>query len=123
MARRHTQPPRPPPGPPASAKEGAAAVLKAAVKLFDRQDGNGVDKRLLAEILFHAAFETLDQVVEEDRRKILAGRVHVGAYNRIVGNKDDGDFSPSSTGPGGRDLTPANTFDLKPSEPGPGELP
>jgi hypothetical protein len=62
---------------------------------LDRQDGNGLDKRLLAEILFLAAFETLDQVAEEDRRKILAGRVHVGAYNRIVGNKDGGDFSPS----------------------------
>jgi hypothetical protein len=52
-----TAPPRPPAGPPASAKEGAAAVIKAAVKLFNRQDGNGVDKRLLAEILFHAALK------------------------------------------------------------------
>jgi hypothetical protein len=43
MPRRRTQPPRLPPGPPACAKEGAAAVLKAAVKLFDRQDGAGVD--------------------------------------------------------------------------------
>jgi hypothetical protein len=119
--RRRTQPPRPPAGPPASAKDGAAAVLKAAVKLFDRQDGNGVDKRLLAEILFLAAFETLDQVEQEDRRKILAGRVHIGAYNRIVGNKDGDDFSPSKTGPGGRDLTPSNTFDLKSSPDGPGE--
>jgi hypothetical protein len=121
--KRRTQPPRPPAGPSASAKEGAAAVIRAAVKLFDRHDGNGVDKRLLAEILFHAAFETLDQVVQEDRRKILAGRVHVGAYNRIVGNKDGDDFSPSNTGPGGRNLTPANTFDLKSSEPGPEKQP
>jgi hypothetical protein len=117
--RRRTQPPRQPPGPPASAKDGAAAVVRAAVKLFDRQDGAGVDKRLLAEILFHAAFETLDQVAEEDRRKILAGRVHVAAYNRIVGNKDGDDLSQSKTGPGGRDLTPANTFDLKSSGPYP----
>jgi hypothetical protein len=119
--RRRTQPPRPPAGPPASAKEGAAAVIRAAVKLFDRQDGNGVDKRLLAEILFLAAFETLDQVEQEDRRKILAGRVHIGAYNRIVGNKDGDDFRPSKIGPGGRDFTPANTFDLKSSPDGPGK--
>jgi hypothetical protein len=117
--RRRTQPPRPPAGPPASAKDGAAAVLKAALKLFDRQDGNGVDKRLLAEILFLAAFETLDQVAEEDRRKMLAGRVHIGAYNRIVGNKDGDEFSPSKTGPGGRDLTAANAFALKSSPDGP----
>jgi hypothetical protein len=82
MPPRRTQPPRPPAGPPASPKDGAAAVIKAAVKLFDRQDGNGVEKRLLAEILFLAAFETLDQVEQEDRRKMLAGRVHIGAYNR-----------------------------------------
>jgi hypothetical protein len=117
--RRRTQPPRPPAGPPASAKEGAAAVLQAALKLFDPQDGNGVDKRLLAEILFLAAFEMLDQVAEEDRRKMLAGRVHIGAYNRIVGNKDGDEFSPSKTGPGGRDLTPANAFASKSSPDGP----
>lgn len=121
MSRRRTQPPRLPPGPPASAKDGAAAVVQAAVKLFDRQDGNGVDKRLLAEILFHAAFQTLDQVEPEEPRKLLSCRVHVAAYNRIVGNKDGDDLSPSKTGPGGRDLTPANTFDLKSSPDGPGK--
>jgi hypothetical protein len=61
MARfKRTAPPRPPAGPPASTKDGAAAVIRAAVKLFDKQDGEGVDKRLMAEILFHAAFEVLD---------------------------------------------------------------
>jgi hypothetical protein len=44
---------------------------------------------------------------------MLAGRVHIGAYNRIVGNKDGDEFSPSKTGPGGRDFTPANTFALR----------
>ena len=39
------------------------------MKLFDRQDGNGVDKRLLAEILFHSAFETLDQVEQVEERQ------------------------------------------------------
>jgi len=68
----------------------------------------------LAEILFHAAFETLDQVVQEDRKKILAGRVHVGAYNRMVGNPE-GDFNASNTGPGGGVSAPSNTNDLKSS--------
>jgi hypothetical protein len=113
-----TQPPRTPPGPPASAKDGAAAVIKAAVKLFDRQDGNGVDKRLLAEILFHAAFQTLDQVAEEDRRKILAGRVHAGSYNRMVGNPE-GDFSASKTG-ASPDADSGPSHAAEPNAPGPG---
>jgi hypothetical protein len=57
-----TQPPRPPAGPPASTKDGAAAVIAAATKLFDRQDGEGVEKRLLASILFTAAFDVLDRI-------------------------------------------------------------
>jgi hypothetical protein len=116
--RRKTQPPRPPPQPPATAKEGAAAVIKAAVKLFDRQDGNGVEKRLLAEILFHATFETPDQVAQEDRRKILAGRVHAAAYDRLSGNSES-DFSASQNGPIEGDQPPSNTFDLKSSPEGP----
>jgi hypothetical protein len=111
--------PRPPAGPPASAKEGAAAVLKAAVKLFDRQDGNGVDKRLLAEILFHAAFETLDRLPDLER-KPLARRVHAGAYERMAGHAE-GDFSASKTEPGEGGLSPSNTFDLKSSPEGPGK--
>lgn len=39
--RRRTAPPKPPPGPPRNDKEGAAAVIRAATKLFDRQDGVG----------------------------------------------------------------------------------
>jgi hypothetical protein len=46
-----------PPPPPASLREGAAAVIAAATKLFDRLDGERVEKRLLASMLFTAAFE------------------------------------------------------------------
>ena len=113
MPRRHTQPPRLPPGPPASIREGAAAVIKAATKLFDRQDGEGVDRRLLAEILFKAAFETLDRLPEAQKQAI-ARRVHAGAYDRVSGNSD-GDFSASKTGPCEGGQSPANTIDLKSS--------
>jgi hypothetical protein len=51
-----TAPPRRPP-PPASLKEGAVAVIAAATRLLDRLDGEGVEKGLLASILFTAAFE------------------------------------------------------------------
>jgi hypothetical protein len=87
-----TQPPRTPPGPPASAKEGAAAVIKTAVKLFDRQDGAGVENRLLASILFTAAFDVLDRITDADQKKALARRVHAGAYERVEGDAE-GEFS------------------------------
>jgi hypothetical protein len=96
--RRRTAPPKRPPGPPASFKDGAAAVLKAAVKLFDRQDGQGVDNRMLAEILFHASFETLDRL-PDDQKQAIARRVHAGAYGRMVGNEEGG-FSAGHKGPG-----------------------
>jgi hypothetical protein len=100
-----TQPPRPRPGPPASAKAGADAVLKAAVKLFDRQDGQGVDNRLLASILFTAAFDVLDRITDEDQRKTLAKRVHAGAYGRMVGNEESS-FVAGDVGQG-RDAEPS----------------
>lgn len=107
------------PGPPASIREGAAAVIKAATKLFDRQDGEGVDRRRLAEILFKAAFETLDRLPEVEKQT-LARRVHAGAYDRVSGNSE-GDFSASKTGPDEGGQSPSNTFALKSSPDGPGK--
>src|SRR5215813_9951588 len=66
---------------------------------LDRQDGEGVEKRLLASILFTAAFDVLDRITDEDQRKALARRVHAGAYDRMVGNKESG-FSTGNEGPG-----------------------
>jgi len=40
-------------------------LIKAAVKLFDRQDGEGVDWRMTAEILFFAAFDALDRLPDD----------------------------------------------------------
>jgi hypothetical protein len=53
---RRTPPPAARPSPPADAVAGAAWVLELTVKLFDRQDGEGVDWRMIAETPFKAAF-------------------------------------------------------------------
>jgi hypothetical protein len=87
--RRRTQPPRPPAAPPASAKEGAAAVLKATVKLFDRQDGEGADWRLIAETLFMASFEC---------PRPAAGRKHPRALGLIPISRSATEKKGSLTG-------------------------
>jgi hypothetical protein len=111
MARfKRTQPPRPPAGRPASPKEGAAAILKATVKLYDRQDGEGVDWRLIAETLFLAAFDVLDRL-PDDQKKAVARRVHAGAYDRTAGNPII-DSAPSKTGPVRAGSSPSNTADF-----------
>jgi hypothetical protein len=93
------------------------------VKLFDRQDGEGVDWCLIGETLFKAAFDVLDRLPADDplkRKHALARRVHAGAYDRISGNPES-DFAASKTGPGEGGLSPSNTFDLKSSPEGPGK--
>jgi hypothetical protein len=117
VGKRRTQPPRPPAGPPASAKDGAAAVIAAAVKLFDRQDGKGVDPRMMAETLFFAAFNALDGL-PEDQRHTVAKSVHAGAYRRFSGADAD-EFAASKTGQGEMVSAPSNTADFKSSGPGP----
>ena len=97
--KRRTAPPSLPPGPSKSLKDGAAAVIRAATRLFDRQDGEGVDKPLLASILFTAAFDVLDRIGDEEQRRKLARRVHAGAYERMAGNAEGG-FVAGNVGPG-----------------------
>jgi hypothetical protein len=98
-------------------QEGAAAVVKATVKLHDRQDGEGVNWRLMPETLFKAAFDVLDRL-PEDQKNPVARRVHAGAYDRLSGNAE-GDFSASKTGPDEAGPSPSNTFALKSSPGGP----
>jgi hypothetical protein len=69
------------------------------VKLFDRRDGAGVENRLLASILFTAAFDVLDRITDADQKKALARRVHAGAYERMEGNAEGG-FTAGNEGPG-----------------------
>ncbi len=93
---RHTKT-RPAPRPPTDAVEGAAAVLKATVKLFDRHDGEGVNWPMIAETLFKAAFNVLDRL-PDDQKQPVARRVHAGAYDRMACNA--GSDSGESAGPG-----------------------
>jgi hypothetical protein len=96
-------------------------VIAAAVKLFERRDGEGVDRRMLMEILFKAAFDVLDRL-PEDQRQPFARRVHAAAYERVSGNHGS-DFAPSKTGQGGTVSPPSNTADFKSSGPGPEKAP
>jgi len=70
---------------PADADAGAPLVRQFVVKLFDRQDGEGVNWRMIAETLFKAAFDVLDRL-PDDQRQALARRVYTGAYDRAAGN-------------------------------------
>ena len=83
---RHTQ--KPPAPAPATISEAAAFVRSYAVKLYDRQDGEGVDKRKIADTLFRAAFEVLD-TLPDDQRHALARKVHEGSYSRTVDAGED----------------------------------
>jgi hypothetical protein len=71
------------------------------VKLFDRQDGEGVNWRVIAETLFKAAFDVLDRL-PDDQRQALARRVYTGAYDRAAGNREGetgGNKKPGCGGP------------------------
>ena len=87
------------------------------VKLYDRQDGQGVDWRLIAETLFRASFDVLDRLPDEVCRSV-AGRVHAGSYERMTeGPKTDSAASNSS---GARaENAPSNTAGLKSPRPKP----
>lgn len=93
------------------AATGAGLVRKFMIDLYDREDGRAVDWPLIADALFRAAFDTLDEAPDDPRRAHLLRRVHEGAYNRLVQN-EDADGGPSSP--------PRNTHR---SDVGPGKRP
>jgi hypothetical protein len=62
----------------------ATAVRQFLVQLHDRQDGHGVDWRVIAETLFKASFDVLDKL-PEDQKRTVALRVHEGSYRRVTG--------------------------------------
>ena len=56
------------------------------LKLFARDDGEAaVDRHMIAETLFRAAFDMLDKL-SDDEKQAIARRVHAGSYDRLVGN-------------------------------------
>lgn len=95
---------------PADAETGAAVVRKFVLELFDRKDGKAADWPLLADTLFRAAFDALDEAPGDPRRESLLRRVHAGAYNRLVGNDDDDSAEPAAKGQG----APATGLNPKP---------
>lgn len=82
MARR-TSPPRPPAGPPASPEIGAAFVRDYVVKLYDRQNGEGVKWETIAATLFRAAFDVLREL-PPPQKQAFADRVHQRAYEAMT---------------------------------------
>jgi hypothetical protein len=56
-----------------------------------------VENRLLASILFTAAFDVLDRMEDAGQKKALARRVHAGAYERMEGHAE-GKFSAGNEG-------------------------
>lgn len=87
------------------------------VQLYDRRDGEGVNKRLVADTLFRAAFDALDSLPVELRRTV-ARLVHEGSYRRMT---DDaaGASAASKTGPVGSVSAPSNTSTFKSTAPRP----
>jgi hypothetical protein len=98
-----------------AALDGAEVARQAVVKLLDRQDGQGVDWRAVADTLFKAAFDVLDRLPDEACCSV-ARRVHAGAYERMTeGPKADSAASKTDQPVG--EFAPMNTTDLKSNGP------
>ena len=96
--------------------EREAALHGYAVKLFDRGDGRAVDWPLVAASLFKAGFACLDEAKGDERARRVLRKIEGGAYNRLVGNPDDGTAytsDPLPRPPAGPGLVPAHDHDMQ----------
>jgi hypothetical protein len=59
-------------------------VRKFAIKLFDRDEGEAANWKLIAETLFKAAFDAPDRSPDDASRVALLRRVHTGSYDRLA---------------------------------------
>lgn len=98
---------------PADAKAGALLVRKFAIKLFDRDEGEAANWKLIADTLFKAAFDALDKSPDDDGRKALLRRVNGESYDRLTA-----DPASSKTCSDSARTADAKPADLKSSEPG-----
>jgi hypothetical protein len=69
---------------PADAEAGAVLVRKFAIKLFDRNEGEAANWRLIADTLFKAAFDALDRSPDDASRVSLLRRVNTESYDRLT---------------------------------------
>ena len=113
MARRSTAPPRLPAGLPATTAEAAAFVRDFVVKLYDRQDGKGVDWKQIAGTLFRASFDALAEM-PPDKKMAFAERAHARLYEVMTD-----DPAPSNSLGDGAENAPSNTAGLKSPRPKP----
>lgn len=102
MAR--TAPPPPPAAPPATAEAGAAFVRDFVVKLYDRQDGKGVDWQTIAGTLFRASFDVLAELPPK-QKQAFADRVHQRSYEAMTDDPAPGNSSSPAAEP-----EPSNTI-------------
>jgi hypothetical protein len=94
---RKARPPAPKtPKKPADA--GAALVRKFAIKLFDRDEGEAANWKLIAETLFKAAFDALDRSPDDASRVALLRRVHAGSYDRLTADDPAATETQAMTG-------------------------
>jgi hypothetical protein len=117
MARGSRRSAAPPPAPPADAAAAAPLVRAFTVKLFDRQDGEGVNWRIIGETLFKAAFDVLDRL-PDDQKHALAHRVYTGVYERFLSAAKD-ESGSSKTGSVEPENPPSITGVFKSSRPRP----
>ena len=110
---RRTSPPHPPAAPPANAEAGAALVRDFVVKLYDRQDGQGVDWQKIAGTLFRASFDVLAKL-PADQKQAFAGRVHARSYEVMMD-----DPAPSNSSLPAAGAAPSNTSVVKSPSPKP----
>ena len=69
---------------PADSEAGAVLVRKFAIKLFDRDEGEAANWKLIAETLFKAAFDALDRSPDDASRVALLRRLHAESYDRLT---------------------------------------
>jgi hypothetical protein len=100
---------------PTDAEAGAMLVRKFAIKLFDRDEGEAANWRLIADTLFKAAFDALDRSPDDASRAALLLRVNTGSYDRLAvdpaagkpqamtGRNEAAQFDLKAPGPGAAD--------------------